>query len=76
MFFSQVEIRCNAPPKKAKAAKFMRNKLLHPLSREKVSDVDSIRLCSFDQSKFDYCFGADQCTLYAIKRDKTTKVLF
>ena len=57
------------------SAKFIRNRLLHLLSREEEPDFDHIWHCSLDQSKLDYCFGDDQCIVCAMKRDETAHEL-
>ena len=41
------------------ARTFIRNRLLHPLSREEEPDSDHIGLCSPDQSKLYSCFDGD-----------------
>ena len=53
--------------------KFIRNRLLHPLSKEEEEepDYDHIQVCSPDQSQLDSCFGDDQYTVHAMNRDET-----
>ena len=54
----------------------IRNRLLHPLSKEEEEpDFDHIRFCSPNQSKFDSCFGDDQYVVCAMNRDETAHEL-
>ena len=76
MLLSQVEISCEVWHKNGNARKFIRNRLLHPLSREEEEpDFDHIQLCSPDQSKLDSCFGDDQYIVCAMNRDETAHEL-
>ena len=62
--------------KKGNAEKFIRNRLLHPSSREeKDSDFDHIQLCSPDQFKLDTCSEDEQYIVCSMNRDETAHAL-
>ena len=58
--------------------KFIKNRLLHPSTREEEPDFDYIRLCSPHQSNLNSCLGCledDQYISFAMNRDEVAHEL-
>ena len=71
-YYQRLKLVVMSSKKIGNEAKFIRNRLLHPLLRkEEEPDFDHIQLCSPDKSKLDSCFGDDQYIAYAMSKDET-----